>query len=317
MAGGKGKAGAYNPLTIRLAVQLANPRSWVASVCPALFGICYCWVRGWPLGAGRAAALLAACVLLQSAVNTFNDYFDFMNGTDRAEDHVEESDSTLIYGGIDPKSALRLAAVFFAAGVGLGALCSIGRGWLPLLIGFAGAMAVLLYSAGPVPFSHLPVGELVSGVEMGGLIPLGIAACADGRLHPGVLLWSLPFILGISLIMMTNNGCDIEKDGRAGRRTLPRMLGRPKTVVLYRVQAALWLILLLLLPVLLLGPAGLTGPVLLALLCRKRFRALLRFRLEPEDRILQIKAIAESNLWGNGAYVAALAAALALGVLHG
>ena len=60
MAGGKRKAGAYNPLTIRLAVQLANPRSWVASVCPALFGICYCWVRGWPLGAGRAAALLAA-----------------------------------------------------------------------------------------------------------------------------------------------------------------------------------------------------------------------------------------------------------------
>lgn len=308
-------AGSFKPLTLQLALQLANPRSWAASVCPALFGICFCRVRGWPLGGWKAAALLAACVLLQSAVNTFNDYFDFISGTDSAEDFVEVSDAVLIYSGINPKSALHLAAGFFAAGVGLGALCCVG--WLPMLIGFTGAAAVVLYSAGPLPISRLPVGELISGMEMGGLIPLGIAACADGRLHPEILLWSLPFILGISLIMMTNNGCDIEKDRRAGRHTLPRLLGRPKTVTLYRVQAVLWLTLLLVLPVLLLGPVGLAGPALLLPLCGKRFRELFRFRLEPENRVRQIKTIAESNLFGNGAYIAALAAALLRGMLHG
>lgn len=314
MRSGNGKK-AFQPMTLRLAVQLANPRSWVASACPALFGVCYCAVRGLPLGAVKSIALTAACILLQSAVNTFNDYYDFIKGTDTADDYVESYDSTLIYGNINPKSAFWLAMSFLAAGAVPGLLCC--NGIVPLLIGAVGGAVVLLYSAGPLPISYLPCGEFVSGFVMGGLIPLGIAGCADGKLHPDVLLWSLPFILGIALIMMTNNGCDIEKDRRAGRRTLPRMLGREGTVWLYRVQCTMWLALLAVLPVLLVGTVGLVGPVLAAVVGRKHFRRLLGTRLEPEKRVVQMKTIAITNLFGNGAYVAALAIALLAGGRYG
>lgn len=314
MRSGNGEK-AFRPMTLRLALQLACPRTWVASACPALFGVCYCAVKGFPLGAVKSIVLTAACILLQSAVNTFNDYYDFVKGADSAEDYVESSDSTLVYGNINPKSALWLAVFFLAAGAVLGLLCC--KGAVPLLIGAVGGAVVLLYSAGPLPISYLPCGELISGFVMGGLIPLGIAGCADGRLHPAVLLWSLPFVLGIALIMMTNNGCDIEKDSRAGRRTLPRMLGREGTVWLYRVQCTMWLALLVVLPVLLVGPVGLIGPVLAAAVGWKHFRRLLGTRLEPEKRVAQMKTIAITNLFGSGAYVAALAIALLAGGLYG
>lgn len=304
-------------MTPRQALCLAAPGTWAASLCPALFGVLYCRVQGNSLGFLRAAVLTAACVLLQSAVNTFNDYFDFASGTDSPADHVEKSDSVLVYGSFDPKQALRLGTAFLVLGAAAGLLCCIGRGWTPILAGLTGGAAVLLYSAGPAPLSGLPLGELVSGFVMGGLIPLGVAGCADGPTDFWILLWSLPLILGVSLIMMTNNGCDIEKDRGAGRRTLPALLGREKTRRLHHGLTALWLALLAGFPVLLLGFPGTAAAVLLAVFGSGCFRDVLGFRLEPEKRIVQMKTIVRANLLGNGAYLVALLLALPGGRVYG
>lgn len=301
--------------SFKIALRLAAPATWTASACPALFGILYCAARGFPLRMGKAVALLTACILLQSAVNTLNDYFDFIKGTDSADDFVDRNDSVLVYGDITPKQTFWLAMFYLAAGAILGLLCC--NGIAPVLVGLVGGAVLLLYSAGPIPLSYLPVGELVSGTVMGGLIPLGIAGCADGKVHWEVLLWSFPFILGVSLIMMTNNGCDIEKDCRASRHTLPSLLGRNRTVALYRVQSVLWLFLLALLPVLLLGKTGLLAPLLLAIVGRRHFKTLLNCRLEPEQRVKWMKTISAGNLCGGGAYVAALIIFQLTGALYG
>lgn len=291
-----------------MALRLAAPGTWAASLCPALFGALYCWVQGYSLPVSKAAALTLACVLLQSAVNTLNDYFDFIDGTDSRSDHMEESDSVLVYGGLSPAGAWKLGLFYLAAGAALGLPCC--RGPAPLAAGLAGGAAVLLYSGGPAPLSHLPLGELLSGFVMGELIPFGVAACAGGPADFQILLWSLPFTLGISLIMMTNNGCDIEKDLRSGRRTLPALLGRRRTRRLYRVQAVLWLASLTVFPVALLGVWGAVGPVLLAAAASRQFASLLSQGLEPENRVTQMKTIAKANLLGNGSYLAALAIVL-------
>jgi 1,4-dihydroxy-2-naphthoate octaprenyltransferase len=141
---------------------------------------------------------------------------------------------------------------------------------------------------------------------MGGLIPLGTAACADGRLHWDILFYSLPLICGIALIMMSNNGCDIEKDILAGRRTLPTVLGREKTLALYRSLVVLWILLLVLMAFLLAGQFGFVCPVLLILFGGRHFRRILRLGLLPEQRILQMKGIAAANLFGNGALILTL-----------
>ena len=306
----------YQPLTAKQALQLAAPHTWAASVCPSLFGIIYSRLTGSPLGLFRAAAVLAACVFLQSAVNTLNDYVDFVKGTDSASDNVEVSDAVLVYGGIDPKSARNLGFLYLFAGLLSGLAASAGAGPVPLLIGAVGGATVLLYSGGPLPVSSLPLGEVVSGFVMGGLIPLGTAACADGKLHPEILFYSLPLIIGIGLIMMSNNGCDIEKDLRAGRRTLPMILGRERTLKLYRFLTVFWILLLLVLPVLLTGRRGFLCGVLLLLFARERFRNILALQLRPEQRVLQMKGIVAANIFGNGALIVTLMAAVLMEALH-
>ena len=306
----------YRPLTAKQAMQLAAPHTWAASVCPSLFGICYCRLTGSPLGLFRAAAVLAACVFLQSAVNTLNDYVDFVKGTDSASDNVEVSDAVLVYGGIDPKSARNLGFLYLFAGLLSGLAASAGAGPVPILIGAVGGATVLLYSGGPLPVSSLPLGEVVSGFVMGGLIPLGTAACADGKLHPEILFYSLPLVIGIGLIMMSNNGCDIEKDIRAGRRTLPMFLGRERTLKLYRFLTVFWILLLLVLPVLLTGRRGFLCGVLLLLFAGKKFRNILALQLRPEQRVLQMKGIVAANIFGNGALIVTLLAAVLMEALH-
>ena len=64
--------------------------------------------------------LLLICILMQASVNTFNDYFDFIKGTDTAEDNVEASDSVLVYNDVNPRSALGLAIGFLAVAFLLG-----------------------------------------------------------------------------------------------------------------------------------------------------------------------------------------------------
>ncbi len=306
----------YNPLTPKFALQLAAPHSWAASVTPALFGILFCAYRGLPLGIPSALMLFIACICLQSSVNTLNDYIDFIKGTDSKEDNVEVSDATLVYANIDPKHALILGCAYLAAGAALGiAVCVMHEVYTPLIIGVIGAAVVVLYSGGPLPISYLPVGEFVSGFVMGGLIPLGIAACADGNFHPEILVWSLPYILGIALIMMSNNGCDIEKDRRAGRWTLPTILGRRKTLNLYRALMVSWIALLAVMPVLLVGPIGLLSAVLI-LIRRKNFTDILKLHLLPEERILHMKGIAAANIKGNGAYIITLLVAVAWAALR-
>ena len=294
---------------LKTALRLAAPTTWTASACPALFGILYCSARGFPLRIEKAVALFMACILLQSAVNTLNDYFDFIKGTDSTDDFVERNDSVLVYGDST------LAIFYLTAGVLLGLLCC--NGIVPILVGLTGGAVLLLYSAGPLPLSYLPIGELVSGTVMGGLIPLGIAGCADGKAHWETLIWSLPFILGIALIMMTNNGCDIEKDCRASRHTLPSLLGRSRTVTLYRIQSVLWLFLLALLPVLLLGKTGLFAPLLLVVVGWRHFKTLLNCHLEPDKRVKWMKTIVIGNICGGGAYVAALLLFELTGALYG
>ena len=306
----------YRPLTAKQALQLAAPHTWAASVCPSLFGICYSRLMGFPLGPFRAAAVLAACVFLQSAVNTLNDYVDFVKGTDSASDNVEVTDAVLVYGGIDPKSARNLGFLYLFAGLLSGLAASAGAGPVPLLIGAVGGATVLLYSGGPLPVSSLPLGEVVSGFVMGGLIPLGTAACADGKLHPEILFYSLPLIIGIGLIMMSNNGCDIEKDLRAGRKTLPTILGRERTLKLYRFLTVIWTLMLLVLPVMLTGRPGILCGVLLLLFAGKKFRNILMLRLRPEQRVLQMKGIVAANIFGNGALIVTLMAAVLMEALH-
>ena len=294
-----------NHLTAKTALQLAAPHTWIASIGPVLFGILFCKLEAYPLSFWKSILLIVSCIFMQSSVNTFNDYVDFIKGTDSQDDNVEESDAVLIYNPINPKHVLILAVIYLILGAVLGIIACRDSGFLPLGIGCIGGTVILLYSGGPLPISYLPIGEIVSGFVMGILIPLGVASVSDGRFHSEILLYAFPLMIGIALIMMTNNGCDIEKDTLANRQTLAVILGRRNTKNLYHVLIVIWLLIISFLSVYLLGNVGFITPVLIVLGYRC-FKSLMQSELLASKRIEQMKNIVKANIIVNIAYFIAI-----------
>ena len=97
-------------MTPKFALQLAAPHTWPAAIMPCLIACACASVSTGVLSASLSLALLAICILMQSSVNTFNDYYDYVKGADSTDDNVEESDATLIYANINPKAARNLPA---------------------------------------------------------------------------------------------------------------------------------------------------------------------------------------------------------------
>ena len=196
-----GRQAPYGRLSARMALQLAAPHTWPAAILPALVAVAAAAAATGGVSVTMACALLTICVLMQSAVNTFNDYYDYVKGADSADDNVDPTDAVLVYNNVNPRAALALAVGFLAAAFLVGAYVIWIAGWIPLAIGAVGAVVVVLYSAGRTPLSYLPVGELVSGFVMGGLIPLACYQALTGTFDLRALLWAVPTVLGVGLIM--------------------------------------------------------------------------------------------------------------------
>ena len=299
---------AYQPLTPRMAWLLAAPHTWPASIMPALIALAAACARGHTVSASMAFTLLLICVLMQAAVNTFNDYFDFVKGADSEDDNVEVTDAVLVHNKVNPKSALHLALGMLAAAFALGIYPIVVAGWIPLAIALVGAAIVVLYSGGKTPISYLPIGELVSGTVMGGLIPLACYQVLTGVFELLMLVWAAPAVIGVGLIMMTNNTCDIEKDIEAKRKTLPVKLGRSKARALYHGLVLVWIALILVNVGLFFTGGLVLAPFMLAA-AYPLVKALFANPLSPPSRIGAMAQICSLNIALGAFYAAAILAA--------
>ena len=295
----------FSPLSLKLIIQLAAPHTWPAAILPVLFSAVLVFVHTKVLSLSMLFSLLCICILMQAAVNTINDYYDFVKGTDSKENQDDPEDAVLVYNNIKPKSALYLAFSFLGGGLILGVYVIYHAGWIPLAIGLIGALIILLYSAGKSPLSYLPVGELVSGLCMGGLIPLACYQALSMQFSPLVLLLALPFIIGIALIMFTNNICDIEKDISAKRKTSAVLLGHTRAQKLYHILVFAWIISILML----LAFFFTYGSVLwifMLLLMYPSIQALLRNPLIPTTRGQAMATCLTLNIGFGAFYITAI-----------
>ena len=294
----------YARFTVRMAVNLAAPHTWPAAIMPTLIAVSAAAAVG-PLSVTMCIALLVIVVLMQSAVNTFNDYYDFVKGSDTDEDYVDPSDAVLVYNNVNPKAALRLAIGFLAVAFVLGIYAIAVSGIIPLIIALVGALFVVLYSAGKSPISYLPLGELVSGVVMGGLIPLAVYQVLTGVLDFRVLVWAVPTIIGVALIMFTNNTCDIERDIPSGRKTLPVLLGRKRAVFWYRTALLVWVVAIIAIVAAWFTPGLVVMPFML-LASYPLLKALFSNSFTPERRLQAMPQILSVNIALGAFYAAAM-----------
>lgn len=287
----------YSPLTPSLAFELAAPHTWVAAIMPVLFSIEYSAITySGKVSILLALILLAICILMQSAVNVLNDYFDFKKGTDSVENSSDDAfDAVLVYNNLNPKSVCALAIGFLIVAAGMGFYLVYLTGWILLVIGLIGALIVFLYSGGKTPISYMPIGELVSGLVMGGLIPLACCYTLSGVFEPLVLLVALPFVFGIGMILFTNNTCDIEKDINAQRKTISVVLGRDMAPNCYHVAILVWIVLIAVL-VGLFYPTGMPIVMIMVLAAFPVLRAILNNPLNQKTRDAAMSQIVMLNV---------------------
>lgn len=295
----------FGRFTLTMAFDLAAPHTWPAAILPTSVSVACAAATGSTVSFSMSCVLLAICILMQSSVNTFNDYYDYVKGADSIDDDVDPSDAVLLYNNVNPQSALALAIGLLAAAFALGIYVIWQAGIIPLIIGIIGAVFVVLYSAGKTPISYLPIGEIVSGVVMGGLIPLACYYVLSGNLTPLALLWALPEILGVGLIMFTNNTCDIEKDIEANRHTLSVVLGRDKARKAYHAVLYAWLAAVMVLVAVYFTKGVIALPFMI-LSAYPMLKALLANPLAPQSRQAAMSQVCGVNIALGAWYTAAI-----------
>lgn len=150
-----------------------------------------------------------------------------------------------------------MSLLILAAGCGI-ALVLLSDLFI-LILGGCCFVGGIFYTFGPVPISRLPFGEVLSGLFYGFFIPWIFFYI---NFAPALFMqwtWSSPqLLLGLHIpnlislvllavapfcctanIMLANNLCDLDKDLKQGRRTLPSFIGIRKGLLLFAVLAAL------------------------------------------------------------------------------
>lgn len=207
--------------------RLLRPHTLTAAFVPVFVGTMYASLTSsidWLL----FAAMLIASLLIQSATNMFNEYYDFVRGLDH-EGSVGIGGS-IVRDGIKPKTILNLALAFFGIAILLGVYISGMSSWWIAVIGLICMAFGYLYTGGPLPIAYTPFGELSSGFLMGTVI-IGISYFIQtGTITTDAILISIPIAIFIGCIMLANNIRDREGDKEGGRNTIAILLGHEKAV---------------------------------------------------------------------------------------
>jgi 1,4-dihydroxy-2-naphthoate octaprenyltransferase len=202
---------------------------------------------------------LVGAVCVHGATNLINDYFDYKSGVDRpGAPTTLYRPHPLVQGLISPRAVLWVSAGLYAiaAIIGLALLALKGAGLLWFIL--VGAIASFFYTAGPVKYKYLALGELAVFLMWGPVIVGGTYFVQRGSLSPDAVLISVPFGLLVALVLLANNLRDIDYDRSAGIATLGTLLGQQKTRVLYQGLILLaYLAIALLIALKILSPWGL------------------------------------------------------------
>lgn len=232
----------------------------ITSLFAFAMALAYLLYLNQPLDWAKSGIFFAAMFLFDLTTTGINNYIDT-----RTNDQVLQFKRPV---------AKMIIFIMLAISIGLGLWLAVLTDWVVLGIGGLCFICGVFYTFGPVPISRIPLGEVLSGIFYGLLIPFlllyinlpagsllsfdiqGGIASLEVYLLPililGLICWA-PMVCTAN-IMLANNICDLEKDILVNRHTLPYYIGKERAVTLYAVLyysvygAAILLVILKFLP---------------------------------------------------------------------
>jgi len=211
----------------------------ITSLFAFLLTIAYLFTNKQPINPELTAIFFISMFLFDLTTTAINNYID-----------TKTNHQTLQF---KRKTALAIIYLLFGLSAAFGLLLVYFTDIVVLLAGGLCFVCGILYTYGPVPISRQPLGELLSGLFYGLLIPFIILyinmpygtyltlSIEEFKLSMEINI--LPFIPLILLsvapvcttadIMLANNICDLDKDILVKRYTLPYYLGNKASLNLF------------------------------------------------------------------------------------
>ncbi|HBF35962.1 MAG TPA: prenyltransferase [Firmicutes bacterium] len=222
---------------VKRTLSYVEIKAKITSVFPFLMGLAYLHLSGYGIDPLKTVVFFLGMFCLDLAATAENNYCD-----------TKKNHQTLQFAR---PTAMAILLTLFVVSVFFGLFLVYLTDPLVLLLGVVCFFFGIIYSYGPVPISHGPYGEIVSGCFHGLLIPaiLIYINVPEGGLFSYFLdHWKLSVILNIrsiagllmlsvvpacldANIMLANNICDVKRDVAVNRYTLAYYLG----------EKALWL----------------------------------------------------------------------------
>ena len=174
---------------------------------------------------------------LHLAANTYNDYFDWTNGTDQINNdyflQLSGGSRAIELGLITEKQLFKLATTFLAlAGImGLAVMYTLGDNRFELFYyGLTGAFSAYFYTGYPLRLvARKGIGELLIGLNYGPLMTMGALFAMSGTHNWDAFLFGIPLGILTTAILWINQFPDRESDEIAGKNHLVVVLGLEKS----------------------------------------------------------------------------------------
>ncbi len=216
--------------------EALNPPIYLVSLLPG-FGVPLLSPAALPNPLGLALATVAV-ILVQHAINLFNDAADWRLGAD-----VEKHDSWVRVHRQRPRTAALHGLISLLAGglLGLAVLWQQGQWWI-LLIALPMVGLGYLYNAGRRPLSYTHLGEWVTGICYGP----GVFGCLwlVAGLDPdtGMVTGSIAFGALAMALLLSHQPPQIDTDRRAGKHSFAVRSGADRTLSVARLLFLLFLV---------------------------------------------------------------------------
>jgi len=225
-----------------------------ASMIPFFGGTVFALYRFNSFNLTNFILMLVSLLSFDMTTTAINNYIDFKKAKKKSG-YGFEKHNAIVRDNIKEAEAVSVIVILGIIAVIAGIMLFLNTNIIVLISGMISFAVGVVYTAGPVPISRTPLGEVFSGFFMGFIIPfLSIFIHVTGdqilsiAMRGGILdlkinlneiiaifVYSVPAVTGIANIMLANNICDIEDDLENDRFTLPVYIGRSRALVLFEL----------------------------------------------------------------------------------
>ncbi|KXB58909.1 1,4-dihydroxy-2-naphthoate octaprenyltransferase domain protein [Gemelliphila asaccharolytica] len=139
----------------------ARPHSFPATFAPIFVGTSFSLFYKINFKIDNFILFLVICLLIQSATNLFNEYYDYKRGLDKIDS--QGISASILRKKLSEKEVLNFAKLLYIIALFLGIILSLKTSLYLLAIGILSMVFGYIYTGGKYPIAYTPFGEITAG----------------------------------------------------------------------------------------------------------------------------------------------------------